>query len=146
QRLLHKHVTYNMKKLVAKENRVTELLKFGAPKSFIENIGKANELEFIIEKVDRAYEYLPQISNYSILKNLNLIPIFCRDYSFYVFAYNEQTEKIIDFNLENDEIYNDYGNNWDLLLMDIMTQYFDDEIEKGLDVEKFKSVAEKIGF
>lgn len=99
-----------------------------------------------MENVDGAYFYLTQISNYKILENLNIIPVFsCRE-SFYVLTYNEQSENIIHFELENDEIYTDYGKNWNLLLMDVMIQYFEDEIENGIEINDFKSVGEKIDF
>ena len=134
-----------MKKLIPIEERESELIRFGAPKSFIENIGKIPELEYRVEKVDGAYFYFPTISNYEILNGLNIIPIYDEGESFRVFGYNDSTQKIFHFELENDEIYNDYGTNWDLLFLDIMFQYFNDE-DGELDIETFKKVGEKLGF
>ena len=133
-------------KLITVENRVSKLLKFGAPKIFIENIGKVEELDFQVEDVEMAYFYLPQISNYKIIKDFSLIPIFCSGETFYVYAYNDQIEKIIYFELENDQIYTNYEQNWNLLLMDIMIQYFESEIDDGIEVIEFKNVGEKIAF
>ena len=135
-----------MNKLISKEERIHELTRFGAPELFINSIGKIPELQFHVENVDGAYFYLPQISNYEIIKNLNLIPIFSSGESFYVFTYDHQTQRIINFELENDEIYDDYGTNWNLLLMDIMIQYFESEIDDGIEISDFKSVGEKIDF
>jgi len=139
-------VTYNMKKLIPIEERESELVKFGANEDFLKNIGEIEELKFRVEKVKGAYDYLPTISNYEILKELNIIPIYEEGESFRVFGYNETIQKIFHFELENDEVYNDYGTNWNLLLLDIMFQYFNDDIENGLDVVKFKKVGEKLGF
>ena len=135
-----------MKKLIPIEERESELVKFGANEDFLKNIGEIEELKFRVEKVKGAYDYLPTISNYEILKELNIIPIYEEGESFRVFGYNETIQKIFHFELENDEVYNDYGTNWNLLLLDIMFQYFNDDIENGLDVVKFKKVGEKLGF
>ena len=135
-----------MKKLIPKEKRVSELIKFGAPKRFIENIGKIPELEFRIEKVDGAYFYLPDIANYDILQNFNIVPIYNEGDTFRVLAYNDKVQKIIHFELENDEIYTDYGKNWNLLLMDIMIQYFEDDFDEIIEINNFKKVGEKIDF
>ncbi|WP_299677144.1 hypothetical protein [uncultured Tenacibaculum sp.] len=135
-----------MKKLIPIEERESELLSFGAPKSFIENIGKIPELKFRVEKVDGAYFYFPTISNYQILSGLNIIPIFDEGETFRVFGYNESVKKIFHFELENDQIYTEYGTNWNLLLFDIMFQYFEDDIDEKLNLETFKKVGDKIGF
>jgi len=135
-----------MKKLIPIQERESELIRFGAPKSFIENIGNIPELEFRVEKVDGGYFYIPTISNYEILNELNIIPIYDNGESFRVLGYNDFTQKIFHFELENDQIYNDYGTNWNLLFLDIMFQYFNDDIEGGLDIETFKKVGEKLGF
>lgn len=135
-----------MIKLIPIEERESKLIAFGAPKSFIENIGKISELEFRVEKVDGAYFYFPTISNYKILSGLNIIPIYDEGGSFRVFGYNESTQKIFHFGLENDEIYTDYGTNWNLLLFDIMVQYFEDDIDEKLNIETFIKVGNKLGF
>ena len=135
-----------MQKLIPIEERESELIKFGAPKSFIENIGKIQELKFHVEKVDGAYFYFPTISNYQILKGLNIIPIFDEGTTFRVFGYNESVQKIFHFELENDQIYTEYGTNWNLLLFDIMFQFFEDDKDEKLDLETFKRVGKKLGF
>lgn len=138
--------THNMTNLIPKEKRVDELIRFGAPKLFIKNIGNVPELEFRVENTDGAYFYLPQILDYKIIRNQNIIPIFSCGESFYVFTFNKHTERIIHFELENDAIYTDYGNNWNVLLMDIMIQYFEDKIDNGIENDDFKRVGKKIGF
>jgi len=133
-------------KLIPRDLRVTELSKIGIPKVFIENVGKINELIYRVEDVDSAYFYLPQISNYKILESFNVVPIFDEGEIFCVFIYNENIKKIIRFSLENDSIYKDYDLNWNMLLLDIMFQYFEDQIDNDLFLEKFTDIGKQIGF
>jgi hypothetical protein len=135
-----------MKKLIPIEERKTKLIHFGANKNFIENIGKIEALKYRVEDVDSAYFYVPIITNYNILKDLNIIPIYTEGEAFRVFGFNDNIQKIFHFELENDEIYNDYGTNWDLLLLDILFQYYNDTIDYGLHFSTFKTVADQLGF
>ena len=96
--------------------------------------------------MDGAYFYLPTLSEYKILENLNIIPLFDEGNNFCVVAYNDNIKKIIRFELENDKIYKDYGLKWQLLFFDLMFQYFEDQIDDHLNIEKFISVGNKIGF
>ncbi|WP_101448645.1 hypothetical protein [Aquimarina sp. MAR_2010_214] len=135
-----------MKKLIPIEERESELIRFGANKDFVENIGRIDELKYRVENVDGAYFYFPTISNYKILNGLNIIPIYDEGESFRVFGYNDSIQKIFHFELENDEVYDNYGTNWNLLFLDIMFEYFNDDIEDELDITKFKEIGEKLGF
>lgn len=135
-----------MAQIVSKENRLSELLNLGFPKEFIENIGKIPELAYRVQDPEGAYYYLPTILNYTILNGKNIVPIYGSGESFCVLIYDNESKNIIWFELECDQIYRDYGDNWELLLMDIMIQYFDDTIDNEIGIEKFKSVADKIGF
>ncbi|MGB0868292.1 MAG: hypothetical protein ACPGSD_01730 [Flavobacteriales bacterium] len=135
-----------MKKLIPTEERKSELIRFGANEKFVENIGNIEELKYRFENVEGSYFYLPTITNYQILSELNIIPIYDEGESFRVFGYNDSIQKIFHFELENDRIYNDYGTNWNLLILDILFQYFNDDIENGLNIELFKKVGDKLGF
>ncbi|WP_435263492.1 hypothetical protein [Tenacibaculum sp. nBUS_03] len=135
-----------MKKLIPIDERESKLIEFGAPKIFIDNIGNISELEFRLEKVDGAYFYLPTITDYEILRGLNIIPIYDEGEDFRVFGYNESIQKIFHFELENDKIYTDYDTNWNLLLFDIMFQYYEDNIDEEIDLVNFNKVGKKLGF
>ncbi|WP_158974994.1 hypothetical protein [Cellulophaga sp. L1A9] len=135
-----------MKKLISIEERESKLIEFGAPKKFIQSIGNIPEIKFRVENVDAAYFYFPKITNYKILSGLNIIPIYDEGNSFRVFGYNDSIQKIFHFELENDEIYTDYETNWELLLFDIMFQYYEDDIDEILNIETFKKVGNKLGF
>ncbi|KFE97625.1 hypothetical protein [Chryseobacterium luteum] len=140
-------VNYNiMTYIIPKENRIKELLNFGLPKIFIENIGNLEELKYRVEDVDNAYFYLPTILDYEILNGKRIVPIFSCGESFMVLILDNETEKIIYFELENDQVYKDYGRNIDLMLMDIMINYFDDHIDDEIVLGKYISIGERIGF
>ncbi|MDM1067120.1 hypothetical protein HXZ88_16060 [Myroides odoratimimus] len=66
--------------------------------------------------------------------------------SFTVLLQENDDERIVYFELECDEIYRDYGTNVELLLMDIMIEYYDDTVEDGVSLEDFIQVGNKIGF
>jgi len=135
-----------MTTIIRKEERIKVLLNFGLPKVFLENIGNIPELKYRVEDVDGAYFYLPTILNYKILNGKQIVPVFSCGESFTVLLIDIEIEHIIKFELENDEIYNDYGTNVDLMLMDIMIDYFDDHIDDEIDLENYISVGLKIGF
>ncbi|MDN5477842.1 MAG: hypothetical protein L0G39_12975 [Chryseobacterium sp.] len=135
-----------MTNIIPKGNRVKELLNFGIPEVFVGNIGSIPELKYRIEDVEGAYFYLPTILNYKILNGKRIVPIFDCGESFTVLITDNEGEKIIEFELENDQVYKDYGTNVDLMLMDIMIDYYDDHIDDGIDLEKYVSVGSRIGF
>ncbi len=135
-----------MTKIISKEERVKELLDFGFPKVFIENIGDIPELQYRVGNTDGAYFYLPTLLNYKILRGKKIVPVFDCGESFTVLIIDHESEHIIKFELENDEIYIDYEKNVDLLLMDIMIDYFDDHIDDEIDLDHYISTGSKIGF
>jgi hypothetical protein len=135
-----------MKKLTPWEERDEKLLNYGIPKPFIDNIGKIDELEFLVEEPKGAYFYFPTMLSYTIFSNVEVTPIYDCGEIFYALFEKDNRCKIVKLELENDQIDSDYGQNWDLLLMDIMIEYYDAEAEDGIELEKFKNVGLKIGF
>jgi hypothetical protein len=133
-------------RLVSPDKRISELRKFGIPEKFLGSIGNIKQLEFSVEKPDSAYYYLPKVSHYRILKDLQIVPIYDCGHLFYVLAYDDNEGRIIKFELEQDQIYRDYRMNWNLLLLDIMINYFDIAIERSLTVDQFQDVGEQVGF
>jgi hypothetical protein len=132
--------------LISTENRDQKLLENGIPKDFLENIGKVDELKYSVEIPEGAYFYLPTISKYQILKDSEVTPVYVCGETFFVLSIKNGKNRIIKFELENDEIYRDYGLNWDLLILEIMIDYFDFAIDDEISVDKFETVGQKIGF
>lgn len=133
-------------RLVSPDNRIQKLLEHGIPQDFIKNIGEIEELKYNVEKPDRAYFYIPTISNFKIIKDYEITPIYNCGETFFVLSSKNETNNIIKFELENDQIYRNYGLNWDLLMLEIMIDYFDFVIDNDISIEKFESVGQKIGF
>lgn len=136
---------YKMR-LTPMKNRYEMLLKNGAPKKFLDSIGEVEELECLVENPNKAYSYIPKISNYKIISNFEVTPIYGCEETFVVLLSKNENSKIIKFELESDEIYKDYGLNWDLLLLEIMIDYFDFTIDDEISIAEFESVGNKIGF
>lgn len=132
--------------LTPRPARNEELRKHRIPEGLLKNIGKIKELKYRVEGVENSYFYLPTINEYEILKDKIVTPIYDSATSFWALIKSKNEKKIISFEIEYDEIKVDYKMNWDLLLLDIMIQYFDDEIDSVLSLEKFTEVGNKIGF
>ena len=134
-----------MKKLIPREERNEKLINFGIPKQFLSSIGTIDELDFIVEDPKGAYFYFPTM-DYKIFSGFEVTPIFYHGEEFYALFEKNKVGKIVRFELENDEIYSDYRLNWNLLLMDILWDYFDLAIEEDNSMALFCSVGEKLGF
>ena len=59
--------------LVQRKYREQKLMLNGIPEKFLENIGNIQELRYLVEKPDGAYQYIPHCSNYTILKGKEII-------------------------------------------------------------------------
>ena len=132
--------------LVSQDKRPSKLLEQGIPLKFLESIGRVKELKFQVEPPEGAYHYFPSISNYEILKDCKVTPIFDQGESFWAVANTDDQARIIHFELEKDEVYQDFGLNWNLLLLEIMIDYYDFAIIDEITLEEFESVGNQIGF
>ena len=134
-----------MKKLTPREERNERLISFGISNQFLSNIGKIDELEFLIEDPKGAYFYFPTM-DYKIFSGFEVTPIFDSGEIFYALFEDNNMSKIVKFELENDEIYFDYGQNWKLLLLSIMINLFDQYLENEISKNRFIEIGNKIGF
>ncbi|WP_158973529.1 hypothetical protein [Cellulophaga sp. L1A9] len=134
-----------MKKLISREERNERLISFGISKQFLSNIGNIDELEFLVEDPKGAYFYFPTM-DYKIFSGFEITPIFDSGETFYALFENNNMSKIVKFELENDEIYFDYGQNWNLLLLSIMIDLFDQYLEDEISENRFIEIGNKIGF
>lgn len=136
-----------MKSLLLDHLRNEALLKLGIPEIFLNNIGKIQDIAFRVEDIENAKFYLPTISNYKIFNNCDVIPVFDEGTTFCVILKNENEQKIVKFYLEDDHIYRDYGMNWNLLLFDILFQYYEDKVvDEDPALRNFVKVGEQVGF
>ena len=135
-----------MKKLTPQEERYARLSHFGIPEQFFNSIGNIEELEFQVQEPKGAYFYFPTMTDYQIFSEVEVTPIFDCDETFYALFEKEKVSKIVRFELENDEIYTDYGLNWNLLLLDVLWSYYDVAIEEKSSKALFCAVGKQLGF
>ena len=131
------------------EKREQKLLEHGVPIGFLQALEKIDnfpELEFIINNQDSAYYYLDDIyEKYDSINNYDITPIFCgnNNDTFYVLLTNESTIRFVFFELEQDEIYTDYGSNFMPMLVDLLVMYY--EFAEDLKIEELKNIGTKMG-
>jgi len=115
--------------IILENERKNVLLEAGATQSFldaVDNLEMMGEIQYQIQKPDGAYFYLPTIENeYDILSGYDIVPI-CdgpNGDSFYVLLKNKDNFKYVYFELEADEIYNDFGSSFQLFLAHLIIDY-----------------------
>jgi hypothetical protein len=135
--------------ITPKEHRRDKLLSHGVPIAFLDAIETppAEDLEFILRFPDAAYFYLPTIqSAYSILRGYDITPIFdgSNGDTFWVLLSNTSEFRFVHFELEQDEIYDDYGTNFMLLLADMVIRFY--EFADELNESQIAEAARSMGF
>ncbi|MGJ8685754.1 MAG: hypothetical protein ACSHWW_14075 [Nonlabens sp.] len=125
--------------LIEDSKRKEVLLQFGIPRVFLDAIDNIktidSKLTSCINYPKGAYYYLPKIANYSIYKGYNVVPI-CdsgQGDSFYLLLYNNTEQKIIYNEIEQDEIYANFGLNINAVITTILIEFYalmdDEEVE-----------------
>ncbi|WP_394391754.1 hypothetical protein [Shewanella woodyi] len=135
--------------IVQEESRKENLLSAGVTSQFIDAIDRLEELgeiQYQIQNPEGAYWYLPSIENeYEILRGFDITPICdgSNGDSFYVLLSKPDERKFVYFELEADEIYNDFGGSFQLLLAHLVIDLMDlSEVQSIEDITKF---AESLG-
>lgn len=136
--------------ITPREYRAEVLLRAGVPRAFLDamdHLDSVAKLRYCIARPDGAYHYLPQIAPaYKALMGWDITPV-CDgangDVFFVHMAYGNLT-RFAHFELEVDEIYDDYGPNFQRMLADLLIDYyeFDDEAE----IDELVAVGQKLGF
>lgn len=135
--------------IISKEERRKSLIDAGVPKPFLDalkNIDKYDHLRFMIREPDSFYFYIDTIyESYKSIKDFNITPVFEGDNGdvFYVYLFNEQEQKFAHFELENDELYSDYGGNFSLMLANLLIDLY--EMAEELSIEELSKIGQEIG-
>ncbi|WP_196157620.1 hypothetical protein [Reinekea sp. G2M2-21] len=125
--------------IIQKDKRREKLIEYGVIPAFldaIDNTGEYQDLEFIVKYPDGAYWYLEDIyPSYSIFKGYDVTPIYegGNGDTFYVLLSNNEEARFVHFELENDEIYNDYGSDFWLMFVDFLIGYYEFADESSID-------------
>lgn len=136
--------------IIPLEQRAEVLLRAGVPPAFLAAMDKLEslaKLRFCISRPDGAYHYVPQIADgYKSLKGWDITPV-CDGSNgdvFYVHMARGGESRFAHFELEVDEIYDDYGTNFQRMLADLLIDYyeFDDEAE----LAGLIAVGDQLGF
>lgn len=135
--------------ITPKEDRREKLLSHGVPVAFLDSIDSppSEDLKFILRFPDAAYFYLPTIeTTYSMFRGYDITPIFdgSNTDTFRVLLSSSSESRFIHFGLEHDEIYDDYGNDFMLVLADTVIQFY--EFANELSEAEIAEVAQSIGF
>lgn len=115
--------------------------------SAIDNVSAFEDLEFIVKYPEGTYWYLKDIyPKYSCLSGYDVTPIYegRNGDTFYVMLSKPGEVRFVHFELENDEIYDDYGNNFMLMLANFLISYY--EFATEIDIEKLAEYGVKMGF
>lgn len=136
--------------IIEKEKRRDKLLEYGVPATFldaIDNTKEFDDLEFIVKYPDIVYWYLSDILPiYEILQGYDVTPIYegGNGDTFYVLLSNANETRFVHFELENDEIYDDYGSNFMLMFVDFLIYYYESADETS--IETLTGYGKKMGF
>jgi len=125
--------------IIERDKRRKKLIEHGVISAFldtIDNIGEYQDLEFIVKYPDSAYWYLTDIyPSYSIFNGYDVTPIYegGNGDTFYVLLSNKDETRFVHFELENDEIYNDYGSDFRFMFVDFLIGYYEFADEPSVD-------------
>ena len=135
--------------IVQEERRKENLLDAGVTSQFLDAIDRLEELgeiQYQIQKPEGAYWYLPSIEHeYEILKGFDITPICdgSNGDSFYVLLSKPDERKFVYFELEADEIYNDFGGSFQLLLAHLIIDLIG--FSEDQNIEDITKLAESLG-
>lgn len=136
--------------IIQKEDRRKKLIENGVLPAFldvIDDTSKFEDLKYIFKYPDSAYFYLPDIyPSYEILKGYDVTPI-CdggNGDTFHMLLTRDDEVRFVHFELENDQIYNDYGNNFMLMFVDFLIEYY--EFADQTSIETLIGYGIKMGF
>ncbi len=136
--------------IINSEERREKLLEKGVPKGFLDALDEPSKypsFEFIAKYPEGFYFYGPSIaSKYDCLKGYDILPICegCNSDIYYICLISGSSFRVVHFELENDQIYDDYGQNFGALICDFLIQYY--ELADDLPVEVLAEVGVKLGF
>ncbi len=135
--------------ITPKETRREKLLSHGVPVAFLDAIESPphEELKFVLCYPESAYFYLPSVeSTYAILRGHDITPIFDgpNGDSYWVLLSNQDSYRFVHFTLETDEVFNDYGSDFMLLLAHTIIRFYENADE--LDESQIAEASRSVGF
>lgn len=136
--------------IVENEQRKEVLINARVSEKFlsaIESPGKFQDLEFMARAPDGFYFYLPPVfENYKILSGYDVTPIYegSNGDTYYVLLANDKEIRFVHFELEQDAIYTDFGDSFQLMLVDFLINYY--EFATEVSIEELSEYGVQLGF
>ena len=136
--------------IIEPEERKYVLVGAGVPEQFlsaIESPDSFEDLEFMAKAPEGFYFYLPPVlENYKILSGYNVAPIYENGNGdmYYVLLVRDKELRFVKFGLEQDAIYTDYGNSFQLMFVDFLINYY--EFATEVSIEKLSEYGVQFGF
>ena len=135
--------------IVREDIRREKLLAHGVPSRFLDAVDGASShevFEFIFKYPESGYFYLNTIQNYTILQGYDVTPIYdsLNGDSFWMLLSNSDGARFVHFELEQDEIYDDYGSEFMRMLADLVIFLYESEDE--LSIAEVARLSEELGF
>lgn len=131
------------------ENRIAKLKAAGVSDQFLqalEDLHEFGDLKYVIQPPEAAYFYLPSVcDSYGCLSGSEVTPVFegSNGDVFYVLLSTNRESKFVYFELENDEIYGDFGSNFLGLLAHLLIEFYE---FSELSVSELTVLGERMGF
>lgn len=116
--------------ITSEEERRETLVSAGVSTEFldaIDNPSKFEDLEFIFRYPKSFYWYYPDIASYKCLQGFEVTPVFdgSNGDMFYVMLSRQGERQFVQFELEQDEIYENFGDNFMYLMAYFLIRYYE---------------------
>ncbi len=117
--------------ITSEETRRGKLLSVGVPAKFLDALDNSldfDDLELIARYPESSYFYLPEIQkHYSSISDYEITPIFegVNGDIFSVMLTKGKEVRFVSFELENDEIYEDFGDSFPLMHANLMIELYE---------------------
>jgi len=130
-------------------DRRIKLKSHGVPTKFLDAIDSASShkiFESVLKYPESGYSYLNTIKTYKIFQGYDVTPIYdgINEDTFWMLLSNSTEAKFVHFELEQDEIYNDYGDNFMWMLADLIVHLYESKDE--LSIVELIELSEELGF
>ncbi len=134
--------------IIPPDKRELVLQKAGVPLALLtalENLRSLDDLRYQIEGPEAAYFYLPQIIHYEILAGSTITPILSGSNgdTYYVLLQKDEKNRFVYFELEQDQIYEDFGSNIQFLLAHIFINFYEFSQQTP---ERIVEIGNRLGF
>lgn len=132
--------------LIDPANRADWLRRYHIPEGLLRITDRPEAFRHLVEPPQTAYSYLAGMAHYKILSGKTVVPLFGNGTYLHALVTDKNSSNILCFEVENDEVYRDFGLNWQLLMFNILFDYFELHADEGLTRDQFIERGTELGF